>query len=228
MTGALNRPALVPVSFLVHPHSPDSSWSKLGAKQEHSRQFWTLKSGPDGEPIRSVQRAAESKGRLLAPLGVPAEKARSSPSREPDFHYSRLDPGQPPWQYCAKPRALCQGAHYGAIAARQRAMFPRVACGTRQGTAFAFHPRVAIGNSCFHPAGSGMSKSQAIELLVVDDDAEFRETLVRRMDRGGFAVSSAAGGDEALDLAQRRRFDVAVFDMMMPGMSGLALLQKFR
>lgn len=73
-----------------------------------------------------------------------------------------------------------------------------------------------------------MSKSQAIELLVVDDDAEFRETLVRRMDRGGFAVSSAAGADEALDLAQRRRFDVAVFDMMMPGMSGLALLQKFR
>jgi len=73
-----------------------------------------------------------------------------------------------------------------------------------------------------------MSKSQAIELLVVDDDAEFRETLVRRMDRGGFAVSSAAGGDEALDVAQRRRFDVAVFDMMMPGISGLALLQKFR
>jgi DNA-binding NtrC family response regulator len=73
-----------------------------------------------------------------------------------------------------------------------------------------------------------MSRTQAIELLIVDDDSEFRETLARRMDRGGFAVHSAASAEEALDLAQRRRFDVAVFDMMMPGMSGLELLQKFR
>ncbi len=73
-----------------------------------------------------------------------------------------------------------------------------------------------------------MSKSPAIELLVVDDDAEFRETLVRRMDRSGLVVHGAASAEEALDLAQRRRFDVAVLDMMMPGMSGLELLRRFR
>jgi DNA-binding NtrC family response regulator len=65
-------------------------------------------------------------------------------------------------------------------------------------------------------------------LLVVDDDSEFRETLVQRFSRSGFAVRDAASGDEALALAARRKFDVAVFDMMMPGMSGLALLEQFR
>lgn len=73
-----------------------------------------------------------------------------------------------------------------------------------------------------------MARAAAIELLVVDDDPEFRETLVRRFERSGFSVRGAASGEEALALAARRNFDVAVFDVMMPGMSGLELLEKFR
>jgi DNA-binding NtrC family response regulator len=73
-----------------------------------------------------------------------------------------------------------------------------------------------------------MTRSTQIELLVVDDDSEFRETLVQRFGRSGFSVSGAANGEEALGLASRRNFDVAVFDMMMPGMTGLSLLEKFR
>ena len=69
-----------------------------------------------------------------------------------------------------------------------------------------------------------MTPSPPIDLLVVDDDLEFRETLVTRFARAGFAVQSAGDGEEALGLAQRRNFDVAVFDIMMPGMSGLELL----
>lgn len=67
-----------------------------------------------------------------------------------------------------------------------------------------------------------------VDLLVVDDDDEFRDTLVRRYTRCGFRVSDAACGDEALDMVSRRDFDVAVFDMMMPGLSGLELLEKFK
>jgi DNA-binding NtrC family response regulator len=67
-----------------------------------------------------------------------------------------------------------------------------------------------------------------MDLLVVDDDQEFRETLASRFARTGFEVRSAASGEEALGLAQRREFDVAVFDMMMPGMSGLELLKRFK
>jgi DNA-binding NtrC family response regulator len=67
-----------------------------------------------------------------------------------------------------------------------------------------------------------------IDLLIVDDDLELRETLVTRFARQNFAVQSAGSGEEALGLAQRRNFDVAIFDMRMPGMSGLELLEKFK
>src|SRR6478735_9275661 len=73
-----------------------------------------------------------------------------------------------------------------------------------------------------------MTASSPIDLLVVDDDLEFRETLVTRFARGGFAVQSAGNGEDALGLAQRRNFDVAIFDMMMPGMSGLELLKRYK
>ncbi|MCA9143940.1 MAG: sigma-54-dependent Fis family transcriptional regulator [Planctomycetaceae bacterium] len=73
-----------------------------------------------------------------------------------------------------------------------------------------------------------MANAEEVDLLVVDDDDEFRDTLVRRYTRCGFRVSDASCGDEALDMVQRRDFDVAVFDMMMPGLSGLELLEKFK
>ncbi len=73
-----------------------------------------------------------------------------------------------------------------------------------------------------------MTSSQGIDLLIVDDDAEFRETLARRFARSGFQAQAVANGDEALAAGERRSFDVAVFDMLMPGMTGLQLLQKFK
>jgi DNA-binding NtrC family response regulator len=73
-----------------------------------------------------------------------------------------------------------------------------------------------------------MTSPAPIDLLIVDDDAEFRETMVARFARNGFAVQSAGNGEEALGLAERRNFDVGIFDMMMPGMSGLELLKRFK
>jgi len=73
-----------------------------------------------------------------------------------------------------------------------------------------------------------MADSPEIDLLIVDDDDEFRDTVVRRFARVGFRVSDASGGEQALEMVQRRDFDVAVFDMMMVGMSGLQLLEKFK
>ncbi len=73
-----------------------------------------------------------------------------------------------------------------------------------------------------------MSESKQIDLLIVDDDDDFRQTLVTRLVRQGFRVQEANGGEQALSLAQRRDFEVAVFDMMMPGISGLQLLEQFK
>ena len=73
-----------------------------------------------------------------------------------------------------------------------------------------------------------MSGASGFDLLIVDDDPDFRETMVRRFRRRGINVGEAASGEEALQLAERRQFDVAVFDMVMPDMSGLELLEKFK
>ncbi len=73
-----------------------------------------------------------------------------------------------------------------------------------------------------------MIEPKSIDLLIVDDDDEFRSTLTRRFARHGFRVDDAAEGEQALNRAFRRDFDVAVFDMMMPGMSGMELLGKFK
>jgi DNA-binding NtrC family response regulator len=70
--------------------------------------------------------------------------------------------------------------------------------------------------------------SQPMDLLVVDDDQEFRETLTSRFAKRGLNVEAAASGEEALGLAERRDFDVAIFDMMMSGMNGLELLKRFK
>jgi len=65
-------------------------------------------------------------------------------------------------------------------------------------------------------------------ILVVDDEADFRELMVKRLSRKGYGVSGAATGEEALALVQDRIFDVALVDLKMPGMDGLALLGHLR
>ncbi|MCA9129055.1 MAG: sigma-54-dependent Fis family transcriptional regulator, partial [Planctomycetales bacterium] len=67
-----------------------------------------------------------------------------------------------------------------------------------------------------------------ISLLIVEDDADFRDSSSRWMQRKGHQVSAAASGAEALSLCDRQHFDVGIFDMNMPGMSGIELLQRIR
>ncbi|MEO2032332.1 MAG: sigma-54 dependent transcriptional regulator, partial [Planctomycetaceae bacterium] len=67
-----------------------------------------------------------------------------------------------------------------------------------------------------------------IDLMIVDDDDAFRATVVRRFSRRGFNVSEASNAAEAMRLSAARQFDVAVFDMVMPGMTGLELLDNLK
>ncbi|MCA9102217.1 MAG: sigma-54-dependent Fis family transcriptional regulator, partial [Planctomycetales bacterium] len=72
------------------------------------------------------------------------------------------------------------------------------------------------------------AEPENVELLIVDDDPDFRSTLARRFMRRGYNVREASDGEEALAEIESRHFDVAVVDMVMPGMSGLDLLEQFR
>ena len=67
-----------------------------------------------------------------------------------------------------------------------------------------------------------------IDLLIVDDDAEFRATVSRRFARRGFRLTEASDGAQALGMASERDFPVAIVDLMMPGMSGIEVLTKLK
>ncbi|MEM8734004.1 MAG: response regulator, partial [Planctomycetota bacterium] len=69
---------------------------------------------------------------------------------------------------------------------------------------------------------------QPMSLLIVEDDVDFRESSVRWMQRKGHHVASAASGAEAISLLDRQQFDVGIFDMNMPGMTGIELLQRIQ
>lgn len=65
-------------------------------------------------------------------------------------------------------------------------------------------------------------------VLVVDDEPDFVETLVKRLERRGFAVTGVGSGQEALLLLGKRHFDVVILDVMMPGMDGIETLREIK
>jgi two-component system OmpR family response regulator/two-component system response regulator CpxR len=72
---------------------------------------------------------------------------------------------------------------------------------------------------------------QKIKLLLVDDDKELTALLSEYLTYEGVQVSVANSAEHALDVMgenERSAFDIAVFDIMMPGISGLELLQQIR
>ena len=63
-------------------------------------------------------------------------------------------------------------------------------------------------------------------LLIVDDDQVARELLAETLGREGYRVRVAGGGEEALALAGAEPFDMALVDLRMPGLDGLAVLKQ--
>lgn len=65
-------------------------------------------------------------------------------------------------------------------------------------------------------------------ILVVDDQEDNRDLLARRLSRRGFRVKSASSGEEALAYIDSESIDLVVLDVMMPGISGLDVLDRLR
>jgi DNA-binding response OmpR family regulator len=61
------------------------------------------------------------------------------------------------------------------------------------------------------------------KVAIVEDDGELRRMLELTMRYAGFEVVSAGDGKHGLDIIIRERPQVAVLDVMMPGMSGFEL-----
>ncbi|NUN14894.1 MAG: sigma-54-dependent Fis family transcriptional regulator [Myxococcales bacterium] len=65
-------------------------------------------------------------------------------------------------------------------------------------------------------------------LLIVDDDISNLESLKRVFERENLSVLTATDGREALEVIRRRRVNVILTDLMMPGMTGTDLLRSVR
>ncbi len=64
-----------------------------------------------------------------------------------------------------------------------------------------------------------------IKLLIVDDEVSFLKSIAKRLEMRDFYVIKATNGNEALEAARIEKFDLALVDLKMPGMSGQSLLE---
>ncbi len=69
---------------------------------------------------------------------------------------------------------------------------------------------------------------QKLKVLVVDDEPDFLETVVKRLKKREIEVTGVGSGEEALSVIAKETFDVAVLDMRMPGMDGLETLKEMK
>jgi DNA-binding NtrC family response regulator len=65
-------------------------------------------------------------------------------------------------------------------------------------------------------------------VLLVDDETEFLETLVKRLKKRKLDVTSAESGKEALTILLENPIDVVVLDVRMPDMDGLETLREIK
>ena len=67
---------------------------------------------------------------------------------------------------------------------------------------------------------------EVVGVLVVDDEETIRTVLKRILEDAGYPVVTAGSGEEALRALSQHRFELALLDVRMPGITGLELLGK--
>jgi DNA-binding NtrC family response regulator len=66
------------------------------------------------------------------------------------------------------------------------------------------------------------------KVLIVDDEEDFLETIVKRLRARGIQVAGAESGYKALELIEDDGFDVVILDVKMPGMDGIETLREIK
>lgn len=68
----------------------------------------------------------------------------------------------------------------------------------------------------------------AIRVLIVDDEDDFRETIVKRLNARKLQAEGAGSGVRALEILKEKQFDIMVLDVKMPGMDGIETLRHVK
>jgi len=67
-----------------------------------------------------------------------------------------------------------------------------------------------------------------LRVLVVDDEDDFRQNLVMRLQKRELDVVGARSGEKALEVLDRKIFDVVTLGVKMPGIDGVEVLREIK
>ena len=65
-------------------------------------------------------------------------------------------------------------------------------------------------------------------ILIVEDDYDFAEALTEVLCLYGYQVDAVHTGEDAIELTRRKRFDVILMDIALPGLDGIESLQRIQ
>lgn len=68
--------------------------------------------------------------------------------------------------------------------------------------------------------------NEKARVLVVDDEKDLLQLLLKRLQRKGYNVDGYLSGEEALESTKKSVYDIGIFDIKMPGMDGIELLKE--
>jgi DNA-binding NtrC family response regulator len=66
------------------------------------------------------------------------------------------------------------------------------------------------------------------KILIIDDDASVRKVLSSILTENGYLVASVENSRQALKAAEKEHFDLALIDVVLPGIKGTELLRKLK
>lgn len=78
------------------------------------------------------------------------------------------------------------------------------------------------------PGGGDGASSSVASLLVVEDDTGLAAAIHAVLEEEYYAVTVAATGEEAIEVAQREHFDAALVDLLLPGIGGREVCEALR
>ena len=67
-----------------------------------------------------------------------------------------------------------------------------------------------------------------MRILIVEDELDLQNVLEKRLKAEHYSVDACANGNDAIDYIEMAAYDVIVLDIMLPGLSGLEILEKMR
>ena len=71
-------------------------------------------------------------------------------------------------------------------------------------------------------------KLKKIKILLIDDEEEFISTLAERLELRDYLCKTAGDGQTGIQMVVNEPFDIAILDLMMPGLNGLDTLRQIK